>query len=77
MYIFKVSATVDDPDVIGDAKFQYSIVDNDNFTVDNEGRVEAISGYTPKIGEKVTVEVSYKCRKGYISKSRKTFTIKL
>ena len=31
---FVVSATVDDPDVIGDAKFTYEIIDNDNYWVD-------------------------------------------
>ena len=77
MYLFKVSATVDDPDIVGDANFSYSIVDNDNFIVDQNGVVETVSGYNPQIGEKVTVEVSYKCKGGAISKRRKTFTIKL
>lgn len=77
MYKFVVSATVDDPDVIGDAKFTYKIIDNDNYWVDEHGGVEAKSGYTPQIGDKITVEVSYKCKSGAISKARKTFTIKI
>lgn len=31
MSIFNVSATVDDPDVVGDAKFTYKVIDNDNY----------------------------------------------
>lgn len=77
MYKFVVSATVDDPDVIGDAKFTYKIIDNDNYLVDEYGGVEAKPGYTPQIGDKITVEVSYKCKSGAISKARKTFTIKI
>lgn len=74
---FVVSATVDDPDVIGDAKFTYEIIDNDNYWVDEYGGVEAKPGYTPQVGDKITVEVSYKCKSGAISKARKTFTIKI
>lgn len=73
---FKVSATVDDPKLKKDATFTYKILDNDHFTIDEEGRVEAIPGYTPQIGEKFTVEVTYKCENGIISKNKKTFTIK-
>ena len=51
---FNVSATVDDPNVVGDAKFEYKIVDNDNYVIDKEGDVEARPGYTPKIGDKFT-----------------------
>ncbi len=74
---FNVSATVDDPKVVGDAKFEYKIVDNDNYVIDKEGDVEARPGYTPKIGDKFTVEVSYRSKDGSISKKRKTFTIKV
>ena len=73
---FTVSATVNDPKLIGDATFTYSIVDNDNYTIDDKGGVEAKPGYTPQIGDKITVEVTYKCGSGVISKKQKTFTIK-
>lgn len=43
----------------------------------NMGGVEAKPGYTPQIGDKITVEVSYKCKSCAISKARKTFTIKI
>ena len=74
--MFKVSATVDDPNVIGEAEFTYKILDNENYIVDSRGVVEPKDGYTPHIGEKITVEVSYKC-KGDISKTKKTFTVKI
>jgi hypothetical protein len=75
---FKVSATVSDPKLKdkGDAQFSYRIVDNDNFTVDTDGNVEAVPGYSPQIGDKFTVEVSYRYNNGVVSKKRKTFTIK-
>lgn len=76
---FKISATVDDPKLKianKDASFSYKIIDNDNYIIDKEGNVKAIPGYSPKIGEKFTVEVSYKCENGKISKKTKTFTVK-
>ena len=77
MPLYKVSATVSDPDVIGDAKFSYEIIDNENYTIDENGGVEAVPGYTPRIGDKYTVEVTYISSKGVISKNKKTFTIKV
>lgn len=74
---FVVSATVDDPNVVGDAKFSYKIIDNDNYLIDEHGGVEAKPGYTPRIGDKITIEVSYKCKGKYVSKKRKTFTVKI
>lgn len=73
---FKVSATVADPKLKKDATFTYRIVDNNNYTIDEEGNVEAIPGHKPQIGEKFTVEVTYKYESGIVSKKKKTFTIK-
>lgn len=74
---FVVSATVDDPNLTKDATFSYRIVDNHNYVVDADGGVEAKEGYTPKVGDKFTVEVTYRCKRGYLSKARKTFTVKV
>lgn len=74
---FVVSATVDDSRLKKDATFKYRITDNNNYIVDKNGGVEAKSGYTPQIGDKFTVEVSYRCDGGFISKAYKTFTVKI
>lgn len=74
---FVVAATVDDKKLTKDAKFTYKILDNDNYEVDSDGGVTAKDGYEPKIGDKFTVEVTYRCRGGYISKKTKTFTVKI
>lgn len=74
---FIVSATVDDSRLKGDAIFEYRIVDNHNYIIDENGGVEAKPGYTPQIGDKFTVEVLYRCDKEFISKMRKTFTVKI
>lgn len=72
---FVVAATVDHPMLQGDAVFNYDIIDNTNYVVDEHGGVEAKPGYTPQVGDKFTVEVSHRCGGGYISKTRKTFTV--
>lgn len=74
---FVVAATVDDPLLKKDAKFTYKILDNPNYVIDEFGGVEAKSGYTPKKGDTFTVEVSYVCKRGFISRKTKTFTVKV
>lgn len=74
---FVVSATVDDPNITKDAVFSYRIVDNRNYSIDKYGGVEAIPSYIPQIGDKFTVEVSYRCKPGFISRTRKTYTVKI
>lgn len=74
---FVVSATVDDPKLANDAKFSWKIIDNDNYVIDKYGGVEARKGYTPKVGDTFTVEVSYICKGGFKSTERKTFTVKI
>lgn len=73
---FVVAATVDDKSLKADAEFKYRILDNDNYTIDAYGGVSAKPGYQPKIGDQFTVEVTYLCKKGFISKTKKTFTVK-
>lgn len=73
---FTVAATVNDPNLIGDAQFTYRILDNKNYEIDDRGGVQAKSGYKPQIGDKFTVEVCYECKDGHISKVQKTFTVK-
>lgn len=74
---FVVSATVDDANLEKDATFSYRIIDNHNYVIDKYGGVEAKSGYIPKTGDKFTVEVSYRCEREFVSKIRKTFTVKI
>lgn len=74
---FVVSATVDDSRLKSDATFEYRIIDNHNYIIDQNGGVEAKPGYTPQIGDKFTVEVLYRCGGEFISKARKTFTVKI
>lgn len=74
---FVVSATVDDPNIKQDAVFGYHITDNNNYIIDKCGGVEAKAGYTPQIGDKFTVEVTYKCEGGFLSRAYKTFTVKI
>lgn len=74
---FVVSATVDDPRLRKNAVFNYKILDNHNYIIDKYGGVEAKPGYIPQAGDKFTVEVSYKCAGEFISKARKTFTVKI
>jgi hypothetical protein len=74
--MFKVSATVDDPNVIGEADFTYKILDNENYIVNSRGVVEAKDGYTPQIGDKITVEVIYTSN-GKVSRKTRTFTVKI
>lgn len=74
---FVVAATVDDPYLIKNAKFKYRILDNDNYQIDKFGGVTAKEGYAPKIGDKFTVEISYRCEAGYISRTTKTFIVKI
>ena len=74
---FVVSATIDDPSLKADAIFKYRITDNRNYIIDKYGGVEAKPGYTPQIGDKFTVEVLYRCGGEFISKARKTFTVKI
>lgn len=74
---FVVSATVDDLSLKKDATFKYRITDNDNYIIDKYGGVEAKPSYTPQVGDKFTVEVSYKCNGGFLSKAYKTFTVKI
>ena len=45
---FIVSATVDDPDVIGDAKFTYKIIDNDIATQNAIDGLLQENGYSLK-----------------------------
>lgn len=73
---FRVTATVDDPKVIGDAKFTYAILDNKNYEIDEDGGVSAVAGYKPQVGDKFTVEVTYICSNGRPSRETKTFTVK-
>lgn len=73
---FVVAATVDDPKLDKDAKFTYKILDNDNYIIDDYGGVCAKPGYTPKIGDQFTVEVTYVCKNKRTSKKTKTFTVK-
>lgn len=77
MSTFVVSATVDDPWIKKDAIFNYRITDNRNYTIDKFGRIEAKAGYVPKIGDKITVEISYRCEREYLTKAYKTFTVKI
>ena len=65
---FVVSTTVDDPDIIGGDRLIYNIIDNNNYCIDEYGGVEAKPGYITQIGDKITVEVNYKCKSGAISK---------
>lgn len=74
---FVIAATVDDPNLKKDATFSYKILDNHNYIIDKNGGVQAKPGYTPKIGDKFTVEVSYRCAGEFVSKTRKTFTVKI
>ena len=74
---FVVSATVDDPSLKKDATFGYRIIDNNNYIIDKYGGVEAKPDYTPQIGDKFTVEVSYRCGGEFLSKAYKTFTVKI
>lgn len=74
---FVVSATVDDPKLKTDATFKYRITDNPNYVIDKDGGVEAKKGYTPQVGDKFTVEVTYKCKGDFLSKAYKTFTVKI
>lgn len=74
---FVVSATVDDSELKSDATFNYRITNNNNYIVDQNGGVEAKPGYLPQIGDTFTVEVSYYCDRGYLSKAYKTFTVKI
>lgn len=74
---FVVSATVNDPKLKTDAVFTFRMVDNDNYIIDENGGVCAKPGYKPVVGDKFTVEISYKCSDGYISKTQKTFTVKI
>lgn len=74
---FVVAATVDDPELQKDAKFSYRILDNKNYEIDECGGVTAKPGYTPVIGDKFTVEVSYRSKAGYVSTNIKTFTVKI
>lgn len=74
---FVIAASVDDSSLTHDAIFSYRITDNDNYIVDKYGGVTAKENYTPKSGDKFTVEVIYRCDRGYLSKSYKTFTVKI
>lgn len=74
---FVVAATVDDPELRKNAKFSYRILDNENYEIDKFGGVTAKPGYTPVIGDKFTVEVSYRNKAGYVSTKIKTFTVKI
>ena len=74
---FVVAATVDDKELKTNAKFTYRIVDNSNYTIDKNGGVSAKPGYIPQIGDKFTVEVTYKDRYGYSFSKTKTFTVKI
>lgn len=74
---FVVAATVDDSRIKKDATFGYRIIDNDNYVVDKYGGVEAKQGYTPQVGDKFTVEVTYLCKGDFLSKAYKTFTVKV
>lgn len=74
---FVISATVNDPRLKRDAKFTYKITDNDNYVIDKCGGVIAKEGYTPQVGDKFTVEVSYRCPGEFLSKAYKTFTVKI
>lgn len=75
---FVISATVDDPKLMTDAKFEYRILDNSNYVIDKNGGVTTKEGYSPKPGDKFTVEVIYRV-KGFLyhSVARKTFTVKI
>lgn len=74
---FVVAATVDDPELQKNAKFSYRILDNENYEIDKFGGVTAKPGYTPVIGDIFTVEVSYRNRAGYVSRTIKKFTVKI
>ena len=72
---FTIAATVNDPTLTRDAKFEYRILDNNNYIIDSKGGVTAKSGYKPKDGDKFTVEVTYRFKDGKVSKAQKTFTV--
>ena len=75
---FVIAATVDDPNLLIDAVFKYKILDNDNYIIDSNGGVTAKEGYTPKKGDKFTVEVKYRSKGSlYSSIARKTFLVKI
>jgi hypothetical protein len=73
---FVVSATTDDKYVTGDAKFEYKILDNNNYTIDEFGGVSAKPDYIPQLGETFTVQVTYKNSYGYLVRKTKKFTVK-
>lgn len=75
---FVVSATVDDPSLTKNAVFKYRIIDNNNYIIDENGGVTAKPDYTPKVGDKFTVEVKYRNKNSlYYSVAKKTFTVKI
>lgn len=74
-----IAARVDDPELKKlnkNAIFEYRIIDNSHYTIDNRGSVKAVKGYTPKVGDEFTVEVTYKCGQS-VSTARRTFTVKI
>lgn len=74
---FVVSATVDDASLNKDAEFTWRIIEGgDRYTIDKDGGVSIKPGLTPCVGDKFTVEVSYRCKAGYVTKKTKTFTVK-
>lgn len=58
-------------------KFKYKILDNENYIISESGGIEAKDGYTPKIGDKITVEVSCKDKYGNTFKNTQVFTVKV